>query len=185
MAVNLKKQKRVRRIKLDSQSLLQVHRYILFNTHEVTPFIKQPKDFLKKQHRSPRLSQYEIERCHSLTFHEWFRDLVTRLGQQGYVISKKIKCLSKGPSDVALTYSGYLASKVFYIEDAREKDWQVVKHVKVRSAFDLGKVIPTREYEVGGTDMASTWVRRDTEEEGIIVTPDMDVENYDDEEMDD
>ncbi|GLT29175.1 hypothetical protein SLA2020_040570 [Shorea laevis] len=74
MAINLKKRKRVRRIKLDSQSFLQAHRYILFNTHEVTPFIEQHKDFLKKQHRSPRLSQFEIERRHSLTFHEWFRD---------------------------------------------------------------------------------------------------------------
>ncbi|GLU03821.1 hypothetical protein SLE2022_209970 [Rubroshorea leprosula] len=45
MAVNLKKRKRVQRIKLDSQSLLQAHRYILFNTHEVTPFIEQHKDF--------------------------------------------------------------------------------------------------------------------------------------------
>ncbi|GKV13761.1 hypothetical protein SLEP1_g24743 [Rubroshorea leprosula] len=140
---------------------------------------------------------------------------VTRMEQQGYVFSEKVKWLSKGPSDVALTYSGYLcdwadtqrgckkdefgftlvnfnrlshtgnnpsddpyifasqASKVFYIEDAREKDWQVVKHVKVRGAFDLGEVIPIREDEVGGTDMASTWVRRDTEEEGIIVTSDM------------
>ncbi|GLT29174.1 hypothetical protein SLA2020_040560 [Shorea laevis] len=77
------------------------------------------------------------------------------------------------------------ASKVFYIEDTREKDWQVVKHVKVRGAFELGKVIPIREDEVGGTDMASTWVRRDTEEEGIIVTPDMEVQNNDDEEIDD
>ncbi|GLU06513.1 hypothetical protein SLE2022_235410 [Rubroshorea leprosula] len=295
MAVNLKKRKRVRKIKLDSQSLLQAHRYILFNTHEVTPFIEQHKDFLKKQHRSPRLSQFEIERRHSLTFHEWFRDRVTRMEQQGYVISEKIKWLSKGPSDVALTYSGYLvnglrfhtktheknlktqnsgvavisntrsyssrkdnqpvegeinfygvlqqiiklnysgfykvvlfkcdwadtqrgckkdefgftlvnfnrlshtgsnpsddpyifasqASKVFYIEDAREKDWQVVKHVKVRGAFDLGEVIPIREDEVGGTAMASTWVRRDTEEEGIIVTTEMEVQNYDDEEIDD
>ncbi|GKV52344.1 hypothetical protein SLEP1_g58932 [Rubroshorea leprosula] len=227
MVVNLKKRKRVRRIKLDSQPLLQAHRYILFNTHEVTPFIEEHKDFLKKQHRSPRLSQYEIERRHSLTFHEWFRDRVARMEQQGYVISEKFKWLSKGPSDVALTYSGYLcdwantqrgckkdefgftlvnfnhlshtgsnpsddpyifasqASKVFYIEDAREKGWQVVKHVKVRGAFDLGEVIPIRAYEVAGTDMASTWVRRDTEEEGIIVTPNMEVETYDEEEMDD
>ncbi|GKV30649.1 hypothetical protein SLEP1_g39438 [Rubroshorea leprosula] len=147
--------------------------------------MRQDKDFLKTQHCSPRLSQFEIDKHHSLTFHEWFRDQVTRMEQQGYAISEKIKWLSKGPSDVALTYSGYLASKVFYIEDAREKDWQVVKQVKVKGAFDLGEVIPITEDEVNGTDMASTWVRRDIEEEGIIVTPDMEVQNYNDEEIDD
>ncbi|GLT93325.1 hypothetical protein SLE2022_111230 [Rubroshorea leprosula] len=77
------------------------------------------------------------------------------------------------------------ASKVFYIEDVGEKDWQVVKHVKVRGAFDLGYLIPITDDQVRGADMASTWVKRDTKEEGIIVTSDMEVGNYDDEEMDD
>ncbi|GKU89599.1 hypothetical protein SLEP1_g3722 [Rubroshorea leprosula] len=112
----------VLRIKLDSQSLLQAHRYIFFNTYEVTPFIEQHKDFLKKQHRSLRLSQFQIERHHSLTFHEWFHDRVTRMEQQGYAIFQKIKWLSKEPSDVALTYSGYLVNGLRFHTKTHEKN---------------------------------------------------------------
>ncbi|GKV36768.1 hypothetical protein SLEP1_g44862 [Rubroshorea leprosula] len=69
--------------------------------------------------------------------------------------------IGSNPSDDPYIFASQ-ASKVFYIEDAREKDWQLVKHVKVRCAFDLGEVIPIREDEVAETDMASTWSNNQT-----------------------
>ncbi|XP_022024562.1 uncharacterized protein LOC110924892 [Helianthus annuus] len=77
--------------------------------------------------------------------------------------------------------------KVFYITDPKHKDWEVVRHVKVRDVFDMGSV----DDQVGPYSNDCTFdvpnLHRigDDGEDGIDITPDMecevDVEENDDE----
>jgi len=76
--------------------------------------------------------------------------------------------------------------KVFYVTDPKNKDWEVVRHVKVRGVFDMGSV----DDQVGPYsndcifDVPNLHRIGDDGEDGVDVTPDMerevDVEENDD-----
>ncbi|KAK1406297.1 hypothetical protein QVD17_41590 [Tagetes erecta] len=76
--------------------------------------------------------------------------------------------------------------KVFYVTDPKNKDWEVVRHVKVRGVFDMGSA----DDQVGPYSNDCTFdvpnLHRigDDGEDGVDVTPDMerevDVEENDD-----
>lgn len=60
------------------------------------------------------------------------------------------------------------ATKVFYIKGAKDGDWNVVKHVKVRDAFDMSSM---NVMELSQVDMPSNWVRKDIVDDMINVDP--------------
>ncbi|KAK2402917.1 hypothetical protein QL285_052403 [Trifolium repens] len=70
------------RVSLDEMTLLQAHRYVLFNNNNVDPFQREHIDLIKRQNRNRRLSPYEIDKIHSRTFSDWFRERVARLEEQ-------------------------------------------------------------------------------------------------------
>lgn len=59
---NVKKRKRASRISLDKKTLLQAHRYVLSNSHNVDPFQKEHIDLIRRQNR--RISSYEVDKIH-------------------------------------------------------------------------------------------------------------------------
>ncbi|KAK2402918.1 hypothetical protein QL285_052403 [Trifolium repens] len=56
--------------------------YVLFNNNNVDPFQREHIDLIKRQNRNRRLSPYEIDKIHSRTFSDWFRERVARLEEQ-------------------------------------------------------------------------------------------------------
>ena len=69
------------------------------------------------------------------------------------------------------------ADKVFYTVDPKNKDWEVVRHVKVRDVFDMGG-----DSQVGGNpyddifDVPNLHRSGDDGDDGIDVTPQMEAE---------
>ncbi|KAK1428349.1 hypothetical protein QVD17_17182 [Tagetes erecta] len=68
-----------------------------------------------------------------------------------------------------------LFDKVFYVTDPKHKDWEVVRHVKLRDVFDMGTI----DDQVGPYsndctfDVPSLHRIGDDGEDGIDITPDM------------
>ncbi|WJX35969.1 hypothetical protein P8452_23894 [Trifolium repens] len=75
--------------------------YVLFNNNNVDLFQREHIDHIKRQNRNRRLSPYEIDKIHSRTFSDWFRERVARLEEQGSVIvTDEIKWLARGPLEI-------------------------------------------------------------------------------------
>ncbi|KAL7617786.1 hypothetical protein Lser_V15G02761 [Lactuca serriola] len=76
--------------------------------------------------------------------------------------------------------------KVFYVTDPKQKDWEIVKHVKLRDVFDMGGVdTQVSPYSNDCTfDVPNLHRIGDDGEDGIDITPEMeheeDVEESDD-----
>ncbi|KAK8519121.1 hypothetical protein V6N12_012348 [Hibiscus sabdariffa] len=83
------KRKRVSRLVLDEQGLAQAHRYVLFNSDEVSPYIKKQEQEIKRRNRRKRFSPFEIHKLQSETFNTWFRDYDER--QPGWLTVKHAK----------------------------------------------------------------------------------------------
>ncbi|XP_039140514.1 uncharacterized protein LOC120277730 [Dioscorea cayenensis subsp. rotundata] len=116
------KRKRVSRITLDNQTLVQAHRYGFFNFDGVAPFLKKHEQFIKRRNRSPRLSPYEIQKLQSETFHDWFHDHVAQLEQQGNAnITDELRLLARGPMDTTRRYTGYIVNGFRFHTKARER----------------------------------------------------------------
>ncbi|KAK8484700.1 hypothetical protein V6N13_139901 [Hibiscus sabdariffa] len=71
---------------LDEQGLVQAHRYVLFNSDEVSPYIKKQEQEIKRRNRRKRFSPFEMHKLQSETFHTWFRDHDER--QSGWLTVK-------------------------------------------------------------------------------------------------
>ncbi|KAK2398574.1 hypothetical protein QL285_048499 [Trifolium repens] len=79
-------------------------------------------DLIKRQNRNRRLSPYEIDKIHSRTFSDWFRERVARLEEQGSVIvTDEIKWLARGPLEIVRNYSGYIVNGVRFHTKKRER----------------------------------------------------------------
>ncbi|KAK8490203.1 hypothetical protein V6N11_028918 [Hibiscus sabdariffa] len=88
-AFHVKKRKRFSRLVLDEQGLAQAHRYVLFNSDEVSPYIKKQEQEIKRRNRRKRFSPFEIHKLQSETFNTWFRDYDER--QPGWLTVKHAK----------------------------------------------------------------------------------------------
>ncbi|GAU46027.1 hypothetical protein TSUD_96020 [Trifolium subterraneum] len=96
----LGKRKRVSRTKLDKKELTQAHRYVLSNCDAVAPFIIEHITLLKRQSRSRRLSQLEIDKQHGQKFSDWFRDRIRLLDEQSsQQVTDELRWLARGPID--------------------------------------------------------------------------------------
>ncbi|XP_074302013.1 uncharacterized protein LOC141633444 isoform X1 [Silene latifolia] len=88
---------------------IQAHRYILFNSSEVTDFLKEHASELRRHSRPRRISLNEIERIQHETFHEWFREHVSKLEASNgpECLSEELRMLARGPLDVVTKYQAY------------------------------------------------------------------------------
>ncbi|KAL4347510.1 hypothetical protein GQ457_17G000020 [Hibiscus cannabinus] len=120
---HVKKRKRVSRLVLDEQGLAQAHRYVLFNSDEVSPYIKKQEQEIKRRNRRKRFSPFEIHKLQSETFHTWFRDYVALLDrQEDTSVVEVVKWLARGPTEVVKRYSGYIINGFRYHTTRREKN---------------------------------------------------------------
>ncbi|XP_058216762.1 uncharacterized protein LOC131327634 [Rhododendron vialii] len=107
---------------LDDREWIQAHRYILFNTSSVAPFITKHLEFLKS--KMPRADDHQIQREHFKTFHAWFKDHVQLLLRTSNpTFSEEIRKLAIGPHTIARIFSGYVINgfhfRVKSIDDNR------------------------------------------------------------------
>ncbi|KAL4385879.1 hypothetical protein GQ457_09G021950 [Hibiscus cannabinus] len=109
-AFHVKNRKRVSRLVLDEQGLAQAHRYVLFNSDEVSPYIKKQEQEIKRRNRRKRFSPFEIHKLQSETFNTWFRDYVAALldRQEDTSVVDVVKWLARGPTEVVKRYSGII-----------------------------------------------------------------------------
>ncbi|GMI71668.1 hypothetical protein HRI_000836100 [Hibiscus trionum] len=172
-AFHVKKRKRVSRLVLDEQGLAQAHRYVLFNSDEVSQYIKKQEQEIKRRNRKKRFSPFEMQKLQSETFHTWFRDYVALLDQQVHSsVVDVVKWLAR-------------VKKVYFVKDERQPNWQIVKHAKLRDVFDMGDVSSfNKDVELehlildDSTDSTvSSWIKNDGGTNGLDVTPDMENEN--------
>ncbi|XP_071741432.1 uncharacterized protein [Rutidosis leptorrhynchoides] len=107
---------------IDEISLAQAHRYVLFNVDSVTPFREEHKGLIKRQTRSRRIPEYEVEKIHCQQFSEWFQKRVARMEVQGdQSVTEEIKWLARGPVKTVKRYSGYLVKGYRFHTKKREK----------------------------------------------------------------
>ncbi|XP_073219724.1 uncharacterized protein [Cicer arietinum] len=117
---NVKKRKRASRISLDKKTLLQAHRYVLFNSHNIDPFQKEHIYLIRRRNR--RLSSYEVDKIHGQSFSDWFRERVSRLEEQGSaLVTNDIKWLARGPLETVRKYSVYIINGVRFHTKKRER----------------------------------------------------------------
>ncbi|OMO94447.1 Transposase, Ptta/En/Spm, plant [Corchorus olitorius] len=164
---NVAKRKRVSRVMLDDKTFIQAHRYVLFSSDSVAPYIQKHKDLVKQKNRSPRRKPYFLHKLNCETFTDWFRDHVAKLdARKDLNISEEVRLLAR--VDEPFIFASQ-AKKVFYIKDERDNGWVVVKHAKLRDTFDMGNregsnVSIQRAVEMQGTEVdelngTSIWVR--------------------------
>nr|GEU63134.1 uncharacterized protein [Tanacetum cinerariifolium] len=121
------KRKKSAAYEIDEKSLAQAHHYMLFMEH---------KNIIKGKHLSRRIPQFELEKIHCKQFSEWFRKRVERLEELSDLrVIQEIKWLARGPNNFVRQYS---VDKVFYAKDPQLEGWLVVRHVKVKDAFNMG-----------------------------------------------
>ncbi|KAL4388416.1 hypothetical protein GQ457_09G021810 [Hibiscus cannabinus] len=100
--------KEFQRLVLDEQGLAQAHRYVLFNSDEVSPYIKKQEQEIKRRNRRKRFSPFEIHKLQSETFNTWFRDYVPLLDrQEDTSVVDVVKWLARGPTEVVKRYSQF------------------------------------------------------------------------------
>ncbi|GKU87416.1 hypothetical protein SLEP1_g1813 [Rubroshorea leprosula] len=142
----VKKRKRVARIELDDQTRIQAHRYVLFNSEEVAPFLKRHKEVIMKQRHSRRLKDHEIDKIHSQTFTFWFEEKANDLlKKRSAEITDQIKWLAHGPNNKVRRYTGYMINGFRFHTKERERSLKtqnsgVVVTVKDQS-YDSGQLV--------------------------------------------
>ncbi|XP_028078258.1 uncharacterized protein LOC114280114 [Camellia sinensis] len=98
---------------LDNVSWVQTHRYVLFNTAVVQPFINKHLEELKV--KMPRVDDHQLRREHFETFHIWFKEHVQTLRRTSDVtFSEEITVLANGPHNLARRFNGYIMNGFRY-----------------------------------------------------------------------
>ncbi|XP_038706800.1 uncharacterized protein LOC120002208 isoform X2 [Tripterygium wilfordii] len=92
---------------LDDNTLVQAHRYILFNTESIEDFKDQHIEVVKN--RMPGADAHQIQRVHFETFHTWFMEHVQNLRMTSDVtFSEEINRLADGPQNLARRFKAYV-----------------------------------------------------------------------------
>ncbi|XP_058112986.1 uncharacterized protein LOC131256009 [Magnolia sinica] len=96
----------------------QAHRYVLFNTNAVAPFIDEHRKVIKKEmpRRAPRL----LERIHNEKFPDWLGKHVDHVGNDQ--VPKEVRSLARGPNTVARRFKGYIINGFRFRTRDRERD---------------------------------------------------------------
>ncbi|KAL0413445.1 UNVERIFIED_CONTAM: hypothetical protein Sradi_1546200 [Sesamum radiatum] len=96
---------------LDQITRLQAHRYVLFNSHIVRPFLDEYHSILRVQ--MPYAQKMEIDRIHQQTFHTWFTNQVEKLSlANNGLVNEELQRLARGPKDMAKRLKGFVINGV-------------------------------------------------------------------------
>ncbi|CAN1125380.1 hypothetical protein LINPERPRIM_LOCUS31643 [Linum perenne] len=95
---------------LDEKTLIQAHRYVLYNCDTITSFRKDHRDAIRRELRNKNrrcgISQADIEKSHNLKFVEWFKCHVARLSSMNDPrINEYVTWLARGPNTVARRFN--------------------------------------------------------------------------------
>ncbi|XP_052290753.1 uncharacterized protein LOC107175715 isoform X3 [Citrus sinensis] len=106
-------------IELTDERLESAHRYVLFNTAEVEPYLHLHLTELK--HSDKRLSRNEglLWKRHSEEFSSWFEQKIEEENKND--ISMTLKCLACGPRRQAVSYNAYIINdQRYHIKDVEK-----------------------------------------------------------------
>lgn len=105
---------------IDSRIRSMAHRFVLFNTPEIDPYIEKHKNYLKIRHRT--LNQYQIQQKQHNEFITWFKKHVDDLTKNGSAeVTQEIKSLSIGPVGVVKFYEAYTVNGYRFHTRSREQ----------------------------------------------------------------
>ncbi|XP_028092699.1 uncharacterized protein LOC114292882 [Camellia sinensis] len=94
---------------LGHTSYVQCHRYILFNTKAVEPFLKKHLEELRM--KMPRADDHQLRNEHFRTFHTWLKEHVHTLRRtDNTIFSEEIQTLANGPHNEARRFTGYITN---------------------------------------------------------------------------
>ncbi|CAN1279776.1 hypothetical protein LINPERPRIM_LOCUS17158 [Linum perenne] len=116
---------KVSNVTLDEKTIIQAHRYVLYNSDVVQPFIEEHRDSIRRGYRSKNRKRsrdpLEIEKTHHLKFVEWFRNRVSMLVEmQDPRATEHVKWLARGPNKVATQFNGYIIKGIRYRTKKRD-----------------------------------------------------------------
>ncbi|XP_059653279.1 uncharacterized protein LOC132300278 [Cornus florida] len=98
-------------------TLVQAHRYVLFNYHGAEPFIEKHKRFLKMRHRY--LKPRQLENISHDLFHKWFNE---RLRDSEDPIPNELWWLAQGPNPVAKRFKKFVINGLkFHVRDVERR----------------------------------------------------------------
>ncbi|OMO91602.1 hypothetical protein CCACVL1_07067 [Corchorus capsularis] len=139
---------------------VEARMYVLQNCDEITEFVDMHKEKLTRE--DPR----NVEGRHRDEFYEWFKTYVNKLhNEESEMVNDELRDLANGPDSRVHRYRSFLingwrfntkdrdlqlktqnsgifvrasqARQVYYVEDTKEPNWQVVVKTKPRDLYDL------------------------------------------------
>ncbi|XP_026420318.1 uncharacterized protein LOC113316323 [Papaver somniferum] len=102
-------------VRMDSEKLKIAHRYVLFNTPEIDPYMIMHMDELKSPAGRAITSEDQLNSIQSDTFADWFQQKVKMQIEQGMPISHTVEWLSYGPLENCISYKGLLINNTRFI----------------------------------------------------------------------
>lgn len=103
---------------VNSKLLDQAHLYVLGNTADVEPYIKQ--HMLELKDLNPRRNNTWLQSQHSRTFIDWFKKEVERRLANGENTGDSVRWLAKGPDFAVSKYTGFAVNE--YQFHTKERD---------------------------------------------------------------
>ncbi|XP_052296469.1 uncharacterized protein LOC107178836 [Citrus sinensis] len=137
-------------IELTDERLESAHRYVLFNTAEIEPYLHLHLAELK--HSDKRLSRNEglLWKRYSEEFSSWFEQKIEEENRND--ISMTLKCLACGPQRQAVSYNAYIINDQRYhikdVEKSTQNNGVLIELVTVcqSSSKDTNSCIDTITY---------------------------------------
>ncbi|XP_040367423.1 uncharacterized protein LOC112178107 [Rosa chinensis] len=98
---------------LEEITRTQAHRWILFHTEAVTPFLNEHLITIRRQF--PAANEHYVQRVHFREFANWFKEHVINLQRTSSVLlSEEVIALSNSPSPSAKRLTSYNANGFFF-----------------------------------------------------------------------
>ncbi|XP_040364320.1 uncharacterized protein LOC121049926 [Rosa chinensis] len=92
---------------------IQIHRWVLFHTRAVTPFLKEHLTTIKQQF--PDEDDHYVQRVHFDEFANWFKDhVITLQNTSDILLSEEIIALSSPPRPSATKVNSYTTNGYFF-----------------------------------------------------------------------
>ncbi|WVZ64031.1 hypothetical protein U9M48_013611 [Paspalum notatum var. saurae] len=89
---------------------IQAHRYVLFNSCDVNPYLRAHAEEIATEHNRHKINHREVEKFQNDKFHEWFRVHMLQLERENSirgVNNDKIRWLACGPVEAAKRYRAF------------------------------------------------------------------------------
>ncbi|XP_062105989.1 uncharacterized protein LOC133817472 [Humulus lupulus] len=105
---------------LDQGDIAVAHRYVLFNSDIVVPFLNIHMDELKEMHKNLKDNQTLLWNRHSEGFPLWFYDKISKSNKVDDILAQ----LAEGPSCSVISYKGYMINEIWFHKRGVEKTTQ-------------------------------------------------------------